>query len=95
MEHKQEDTISRAYIEPIVEELENICANGDEHILNLLADIKNAPPVTVEVRTGYWIDRDEKSATCSCCNMNNVLYGDFCKWCGARMLETQEGNNKR
>lgn len=37
------DTISRAYIEPIIEELENICVKGDEHILDLLADIKNAP----------------------------------------------------
>ena len=34
------DAISRAYIEPIIEELENICVNGDEHILDLLADIK-------------------------------------------------------
>lgn len=40
------DLISRAYIEPIVEELENICINGDEHILSLLSNIKNAPPVT-------------------------------------------------
>lgn len=40
------DTISRAYIEPIIEELENICVDGDEHVLDLLADVKNAPPVT-------------------------------------------------
>ena len=41
-----EDCVSRTYIESIVEELENICMNGDEHILSLLSDIKNAPPVT-------------------------------------------------
>lgn len=41
-----EDCISRKYIEPIVEELENICISGDEHILSLLSNIKNAPPVT-------------------------------------------------
>lgn len=46
MTREVEDCISRAYIEPIIEELENICVNGDEHILNLLADVKNAPPVT-------------------------------------------------
>lgn len=40
-----EDCISREYIEPIVEELENICINGDEQVLSMLADIKNAPPV--------------------------------------------------
>lgn len=49
-----EDAVSRAYIEPIVEELENICINGDEHILSLLSDIKNAPPVTPTRHHGYW-----------------------------------------
>lgn len=44
-----DDAISRAYIEPIIEELENIYVNGDEHILNLLADIKNAPSVTSHI----------------------------------------------
>lgn len=41
-----EDCVSRAYIEPIVEELENICIYADEYILSLLASIKNAPSVT-------------------------------------------------
>ena len=40
-----------------------------------------------EPKTGHWIDTDEKSAVCSCCNRNNTLYGDFCKWCGAKMVE--------
>ena len=31
------------YIESKVEELENICANAPEEVLDLLADIKNAP----------------------------------------------------
>lgn len=47
-----EDAISRAYIEPIIEELENICVNGDEHILDLLAIIKNAPSVTPQPKMG-------------------------------------------
>lgn len=40
-------------------------------------------------KTGYWIEKDEKSAVCSCCNRNNTLYGDFCKWCGAKIVEPQ------
>ena len=36
-------------------------------------------------KTGHWRDKDDKSAVCSCCNRNNTLYGDFCKWCGAKM----------
>jgi len=43
---KCSDCISRAYIESIVEELENICVNSDEHILSLLSNIKNAPSIT-------------------------------------------------
>lgn len=39
------DLISREYVESIVEELENICINGDEYILSLLSNIKNAPTV--------------------------------------------------
>lgn len=38
-----------------------------------------------EPKMGRWIDKDEKSAVCSCCNRNNTLYGDFCKWCGAKL----------
>ncbi len=49
MTREVEDCISRAYIAPIIEELENICVNGDEHILDLLADIKNAPSVTPHI----------------------------------------------
>lgn len=45
-QQSSEDCISRAYIESIVEELENICINGDDYILSLLSDIKNAPSVT-------------------------------------------------
>lgn len=39
------DCISREYIESIVEELENICINSNEHILSLLSNIKNAPSI--------------------------------------------------
>lgn len=50
--------------------------------------------VTPKPKTGHWIDKDEKSAVCSCCNKNNILYGDFCKWCGAKMVESQERSDK-
>ena len=43
-----------------------------------------------EPKTGHWIDLDEKSAVCSCCYRNNTLFGDYCKWCGAKMIEPQE-----
>ena len=42
-------------------------------------------------KTGHWIEKDgSASAVCSCCNRNNTLYGDFCKWCGAKMVEPKE-----
>ena len=45
MAENKGDLIGREYVEGIVEELENICINGDEYILTLLSNIKNAPPV--------------------------------------------------
>ena len=92
-----DDCISRAYIEPIIEELENICVNGDEHILDLLADIKNAPPVKPkEPKTGHWID-DEFGSKCSCCGIythldkfDRPMKFRCCSMCGAKMVEPQE-----
>lgn len=39
------DLISREYVEGIVEELENICQNAPEDVLDLLSKVKNAPTV--------------------------------------------------
>ena len=68
-----EDCISRAYIESIVEELENICINGDEHILSLLSDIKNAPPVA-PLPKGKWVDSVKTCRTCFWENNNKYLF---------------------
>ena len=88
-----DDAISRAYIEPIIEELENICVNADEYILNLLADIKNAPSVQPS-RKGHWIDRSEggrikypwmEAHECDKCGEYGSAAWNFCPNCGADM----------
>lgn len=43
-----------------------------------------------EPKTGHWIDADGDNAICGCCNRLNHLYGDYCKHCGAKMVESQE-----
>lgn len=86
-----EDCISRAYIEPIIEELENICVNGDEYILSLLSDIKNAPSVTPKTKIGHWIIIDDCEyfiAECSECgrieDSRMISEYPYCH-CGAKM----------
>lgn len=79
-----EDCISRAYIESIVEELENICINGDEYILSLLSNIKNAPSVTPQQKTGHWEDCSN-GWMCSNCYKDVSHESDFCPHCGADM----------
>lgn len=83
------DVVSRAYIEPIIEELENICVNGDEHILNLLADIKNAPPVNPRPKTGHWIYKYHEvfKYYCDKCGTGSDLRTQYCPNCGCKMLE--------
>lgn len=87
-----EDCVSRAYIESIVEELENICINGDEHILSLLSDIKNAPSETPQPKKGKWIivdDCEQFIAKCSVCeNIEDsrlVHRINFCPNCKTKM----------
>lgn len=79
----KEDAISR-------QAMFNILVKYGIHESRIAEELEELPPVTPQPKTGHWIDLDEKSAVCSCCNRNNTLYGDFCKWCGAIMLETQE-----
>lgn len=91
-----EDAISRTYIEPIVEELENICINGDEYILSLLSNIKNAPPVQPQPKMGHWVRVDSDKLKCSECEVVHFIAQypdgkiDWCPNCGAKMQEVKE-----
>lgn len=66
-------------------------------------DLKNVDRVLVEDtdtniwieptndKVGHWIEKDgQVSAVCSCCNRNNTLYGDFCKWCEDKSMTKEE-----
>ena len=53
--------------------------------------IKSLPPVNPQPKRGHWIDVDGDNARCGCCNCLNHLYGTYCKHCGAKMIESQEG----
>ena len=62
---------------------------------DMVKAVKDMPSVTPqEPNTGYWIDKNKNTAVCSCCNRNNTWYGNFCKWCGAKMVEPQESEDK-
>lgn len=41
--------------------------------------------VSLSGKIGKWNDRVGETAICGCCNRINNLYGDYCKWCGAKM----------
>ena len=45
---------------------------------------------TAEPKTGHWIDADGDNAKCGCCNRLNLVYGTYCKHCGAKMFDSQE-----
>ena len=45
------------------------------------------PPLNKQIKKKYkWIFLSEISARCSICYRKNVLYGDYCKYCGEKMV---------
>lgn len=66
------DDISRHDVECIVEELENICHNAPQEVLELLAKLKNAPFATPYPKTGHWVEE----------NVNGGCRRVFCSECG-------------
>lgn len=68
----ERDAISRHDVECIVEELENICHNAPQEVLELLAKLKNAPFATPYPKTGHWVEE----------NTNEGGRKVFCSECG-------------
>lgn len=49
------------------------------------------PPINKQARKKYkWLFISETSALCSVCNRKNILYGDYCKWCGEKMIGSED-----
>lgn len=78
-----EDCISRAYIKPIIEELEYDQIDND-YVLSLLSDIKNAPSVNPQRPKGKWI-KTEGSFKCSECLIfpEYIRTLNYCPNCGS------------
>ena len=78
-----EDCISRAYIKPIIEELEYDQIDND-YVLSLLSDIKNAPSVNPQRPKGKWI-KTEGSFKCSECLIfpEYIRTLNYCPSCGS------------
>ena len=80
-----EDCISRAYIKPIIEELEYDQIDND-YVLSLLSDIKNAPSITPERPKGKWIRVVDKAGhwvwECDC-KWQQRFATNFCPNCGS------------
>lgn len=65
------------------------CVESHEYTLKAAAELRELPSVTPQSKTGHWIIKSETSANCSRCHKHNLFYGDFCKWCGVKMVEPQ------
>lgn len=85
-----EDCISRAYIKPIIKELEYDQKDND-YVLSLLSDIKNAPSVTPQRPKGKWIwDLRMGLHKCSGCGKFCDFDYLYCPNCGAEMSGGRE-----
>ena len=101
-----EDCISREYVEGIVEELENICQNAPEEVLDLLSNVRNAPSVDPERPQAEWVNDSDNLPICKKCGeialqrmfvkMPHLIQdvrmvrSNFCPNCGAKMSTEAE-----
>ena len=79
------DAISREYVLPKLERLKELCC-GDKEALDLIAEVKHAPTVSVE-KSSHWI-YNVTSVICSQCGKSTEMttggVPDRCPYCGAR-----------
>lgn len=86
------DLLFNTYIKT---ELTSIGYANKEYAELCVDELNELPSVNPqEPKTWRWIEIVEKSAVCSHCYRNNTLYGNYCKWCGARMFVPQESEDK-
>lgn len=81
------DAISR---QAVFKQLKGCLTGGESEYNYVKLHIDSIPPVAPQPKTGCWIIKSETSAVCSSCHKHNLFYGDFCKWCGARMDKPEE-----
>lgn len=61
--------------------------------------LEQQPPITPKEKTGKWIDEkwhvlDLIGVTCSNCNVVESRFSAYCPNCGARMVKSQESEDK-
>jgi len=57
--------------------------------------IKSLPSVNPQPKTGHWIYKMLKGQFCSICDEQSMWKFNYCPNCGAKMVEPQEGSEKR
>ena len=86
-----EDAISRQVVLDLI--------NADWKYDGLEEPVGSLPPVTLKLKTGYWIEHPHEAGPCweysryecSECHEWAEDDSDFCPYCGAKMVEPQEG----
>lgn len=72
--------------ETIIELRDNDGTGTQQEVCKFLANYMEVLEKQIqEPKVGYWTLKDEELAVCPCCWKSNKLYGDYCKWCGAKL----------
>jgi hypothetical protein len=90
----EDDAISREAVHDLIATWVDDCLMDDTREVLETIDGKIEDMPSIHPQVGSWIEEDTqsevKSAVCSICGKVNLLYGRYCKWCGAEMVESEE-----
>lgn len=94
-----EDCISRKAVLDYIDKMPSELASDGRRMIRRISleeYISDTLP-SVAPKMGHWINADDEypfNAICSSCNRLNRLYGNYCKHCGAKMVEPQKSEDE-
>lgn len=104
MQEPCEDAIDRAEAMTEIMMFAGNVKSDEEDIYIKVSDavqlLRELPPVNLQPKTGHWIDIDDIESECSECGHREpnerFIFEDinYCAKCGAKMVETQESEDK-
>jgi hypothetical protein len=89
-----EDAISRQAVLEVLKDKWNMFSDANDAMQESIGTIEALPNITPQPKTGHWIKPYGGNWHCDKCDYEQGRKSNFCPDCGAKMVESQESEDK-